>query len=172
MKKIVLATLALGVLLFGTLSVSAQQLRGAPPRPGPRPGGISERMRSLDADNDGLLDRSELPSGMADRYLTRGDKDGDDKISESELRQMFQGSSRPAQGGRPMTRPAVPVREEETPEEPVFEVGKPAPDVELKLLAQVEDPDGNRKFEITDETVQVSSHEGEQVVCLFLSSYT
>jgi hypothetical protein len=167
-KRYLLATLALGVLLCGTLSVSAQQRPGERPRPAP--GAMIERMQSLDENGDGQLERSELPPGMADRFLTRGDTDGDGKISESELRQMFPGTSRP-QSGRPTTRPAAPATEE-AEEKPPFEVGKPAPDVELKLLAQIEDPDGKRSYEITDETVQVSSHEGEQVVCLFLSSYT
>lgn len=161
MKHFWMGTLVLGVVLCGVLDASAQGPPGGRPRPGgpgaPDGAAMLERMKGFDSNGDGQLERSELPAGVAERLFARADADGDDMISETELQNAFPAS------GRGQGRPTEPV---------VFEVGKPAPDVELKLLAQIEDPEGKRSFEVTEETLQISSLEGEQVVCLFLSSYT
>jgi hypothetical protein len=51
-------------------------------------------------------------------------------------------------------------------------VGKPAPDFELPVLVEERNARGEKVNRITDRKVRLSSFRGQQIVCVFFSSYT
>ena len=72
------------VELYPKGEVSRQQRRGGFGSPEP-----AQIIKMLDKNDDGLLTKEELPERFADR-LGAADKDGDDAVSESELKAFFE----------------------------------------------------------------------------------
>lgn len=55
---------------------------------------------------------------------------------------------------------------------PMLKIGQDAPDFEIHKLTLEKNAQGVIEGKISKDTVKLSSYEGEEIVCLFSSSYT